>query len=76
MTALAHPTVSLRHRLLAAGIEILPAQVVQPGRVMWCRGRKTIGFCNLADLKGFVRFPSDADTACLSPIDYERISGE
>lgn len=37
-SALARPKISLRIRLAAANIEIMPAMVVQDGRVM-CAGR-------------------------------------
>lgn len=70
MTALARPQVSLRHRLLAAGVELLPSQVVQPGRVMWWRGRKSLGFSDLAD--AWKAIPPGADAAWLAREDYER----
>lgn len=77
MTAIAARTpVSLRHRLAAAGIEITQAQVVQSGRVMWCHGRRVISYGDLANLASLSVYPRGADTACLSPQDYARISGE
>lgn len=73
-SALARPKVSLRIRLAAANIEIMPAMVVQDGRVMWCHGRRVICFGDLANLATLAVYPRGADTACLSPSDYERIS--
>jgi hypothetical protein len=71
--AMSKPHVSLRHRLTAAGIEILPAKTVPDGRIMWCGGRKVIEYGDLERLKGNSLFPRDADTVCLSPADFAEV---
>lgn len=72
MTAI-RPAVSLRHRLGAAGIEIVPAMTVVPGRAMWCRGRKVLAFVDVDKITA--PFPNDADTLCVASVDYERLVG-
>lgn len=74
MIALTRPAVSLRWRLIDAGIEILPSQVVPTGKLMWWRGRKSMGVGDLEALKRDPRFPSGADTVCLSPTDYRELT--
>lgn len=76
MTTLTRPPVSFRHRLKAAGIEIKSTQTVPSGRIMWCSGRKVLRFGNLDELSILTRYPSDANTVCLSPADYAGIGGE
>lgn len=46
------------------------SQVVQPGKVMWCRGRKVLGYGKVEDLSRVTLIPSKADTVCLSAVDY------
>jgi hypothetical protein len=67
VTALRRPTVSLRHRLAAAGVTVRTYQTVQPGKIMWWRGRKRIAITNAADFK---RPPQGANEAWLSRADY------
>lgn len=46
------------------------SDIVQLGRVMWCQGRKVLGFGKVEELSRVTLIPPGADTACLAPSDY------
>jgi hypothetical protein len=45
------------------------------GRVMFCQGRKILGFGEVSKLADFLYIPKNADTLCLSPADFEDVRG-
>lgn len=57
-----------RYRLRAMTLEI--SGVVPDGKVMWCRGRKVLGYGAVGELNKPHRIPDSADTACFSAKDY------
>jgi hypothetical protein len=61
-------TVTDRYRLR----ELNPqsSAIVPAGRVMCCRGRKILGYRDLAQV---ATLPRDTDTVCLSPADYRAV---
>ncbi len=61
-------TVTDRYRLKELAWE--QSQVVPPGKVMWCRGRRVLGYCKLADLPRVSLIPPGATAACLSGTDF------
>jgi len=70
MTAPAVKKLSVTDRYKLKELDWQQSQVVQPGRVMWCRGRKVLGYSDVKDLHRVMLIPSKADTACLSRADY------
>jgi hypothetical protein len=52
-----------------------PSQVPAPGRVMFCRGRKVLGYGDVSKLADFFYVPKDADTLCLSAADFVDVKG-
>lgn len=56
------------YRLTALRLE--RSQVVPAGRVIWCRGRKLLGYGQLSNLSVI---PKEADTVCLSSADYDAV---
>jgi hypothetical protein len=73
MTALTRTPVSLRHRLTASGVTVRTYQTVQPGKIIWWRGRKRVAITNTVD---FTRPPQGANEAWVSPADYDALQGE
>ena len=49
------------------------AGTVTPGRVMFCRGRKIIGYGDVGRLGEFTYVPKGTDTICLSAADYSDV---
>lgn len=43
------PDLSVTDRCMLKALTLEQAQAVQPGRVMWCRGRKILGYGNVED---------------------------
>jgi hypothetical protein len=51
------------------------SQVPGPGRVMFCRGRKILGYGEVSKLGDFLYIPKNADALSLSPADFEDVRG-
>lgn len=49
------------------------SMVPQPGRVMFCRGRKIIGYGDVGKLGDRGTIPDQADTICISAADFEDV---
>ncbi len=62
-----------RYRLKELTLE--RSQAVTPGRVMWCQGRKVMGYGDVADLANVLKIPKGANTVCVSAADFEDIKG-
>lgn len=56
----------LRFRELA----LLQVGTVPAGRVMWCHGRKVLGYADVAKLGNIFAIPKGADTLCVSASDF------
>jgi hypothetical protein len=61
-------TVTQRERLKMLTLE--ERQVVTPGRVMLCKGRRIVGYCNLDELANTKTIEAKANVICLSPADF------
>lgn len=44
--------------------------VPEPGRVLFCRGRRILGYGDVSKLGDFLYIPKYADTVCVSAADY------
>ncbi|HEX4114156.1 MAG TPA: hypothetical protein VH020_16605 [Stellaceae bacterium] len=49
------------------------SQAVTPGRVMLCKGRKIVGYCDVADLAHGSAIAARCNTVCLSASDYDDV---
>jgi hypothetical protein len=49
------------------------SQVLEAGRLMFCRGRSIIGYGHVGRLANFNYIPKNADTICLSPADFDDV---
>lgn len=65
--------ISVTDRYRLRELNPLPTLVVPAGRVMCCRGRKVLGYCDIDKLAGIRR---DTDTVCLAPTDYATVMGD
>lgn len=64
-------SVTARHRLKDLTIE--RSQAVPPGRVMLCKGRKVVGYCDVGELVHTTLIAAKANTICLSAADYDDV---
>jgi hypothetical protein len=64
-------TITQRHRLKDLKWE--ESMAVPPGRVMLCKGRRVVGYCNVADLGNSLSIAERANTVCLSPADAKDV---
>jgi hypothetical protein len=64
-------SVTQRYRLRDLIFE--KSAAVTPGRVMLCKGRKIVGFCNVADLANASAIAGRCNTLCLSVADYDDV---
>jgi hypothetical protein len=61
-------TLTQRERFKLLAFE--ESQTVTPGRVMLCKGRRIVGYCNIDDLANTRTIEAKATTVCLSPADF------
>jgi hypothetical protein len=54
-------------------LELQRTGTVTPGRVMFCRGRKVLGYADVATLGNVFFIPKSADTLCVSLEDADEI---
>lgn len=54
-------------------LKLEQSNVPAPGRLMFCQGRKILGYGEVSKLGDFRYIPSRADTLCLSAADFEDI---
>jgi len=64
-------TVTQRDRLRDLKWE--KSQAVIAGRVMLCRGRHIVGYCNVDELANTKTIAAKADTVALSAADYDDV---
>jgi len=76
VTALARPSVALRHRLEGVNIKLRSMQTVRPGKIMFWGGGRFLACTELNKAREFYRFPDGADQAWLWPADYEAVREE
>lgn len=48
---------------------------VTPGRVMFCRNRRILGYGDVGQLHRVMLFPKGTNTICLSAEDFEDVKG-
>jgi hypothetical protein len=51
-------------------LELQATGTVPAGRVMWCRGRKVLGYADVAGLGNIFEIPRGCNTMCVSPADH------
>jgi hypothetical protein len=49
------------------------SQVPQPGRLMFCRGRRVLQYGDVSKLADYRYIPPGADILCLSAADYDDV---
>jgi hypothetical protein len=54
-------------------LELQRTGTVTPGRVMFCRGRKILGYADVAALGNIFEIPKGADTLCVSLEDADDV---
>lgn len=54
-------------------LKLEASMVPQPGRVMFCRGRKIIGYGDVGKLGDRGVIPDQADTVCISTADFDDV---
>lgn len=65
--------ISVTDRYRIKELALQSAGAVTPGRVMWCRDRKVLGYGDVADLANVFKIPKGANTLCVSSADYPDI---
>lgn len=68
-------TLSVTDRHILKGMTLEKSMAVQAGRLMWCHGRKILGYGNVLDLPRVMLIPKGTDTVCLSAADYDDVKG-
>lgn len=66
-------TLSVTDRQRWKGLELQRTGTVTPGRVMFCRGRKIMGYADVATLGDIFQIPKGADILCVSLEDADDI---
>jgi len=66
-------TLSVTDRYRLKDLDWQESQIVQAGKVMFCRGRQVLGYAKVADLGRVSALPTGADTACVSAADYDDV---
>ena len=64
-------SVTDRYRLKELALQ--STATVTPGRVMFCRDRKVLGYADVAELANVFKIPKGANTLCVSTADYPDI---
>jgi hypothetical protein len=62
--------ISVTDRYILKELALQSAGAVTPGRVMWCRDRKVLGYGDVKDLGNVFKIPKGANTLCVSSADY------
>jgi hypothetical protein len=71
MTSL--PVISVTDRYRLKELDLSLSATVPAGRVMFCRGRKVLGYGDVAEIANVLKIPRGADTICLAETDYHRV---
>jgi hypothetical protein len=66
-------TISVTDRYTLKELALQSAGAVTPGRVMWCRDRKVLGYGDVNDLANVFKIPKGANVLCVSMADYPDI---
>jgi len=66
-------TLSITDRQRWRELELQRTGTVTPGRVMFCRGRKVLGYADVATLGNVFAIPKGADILCVSLEDADDI---
>lgn len=67
------PALSVTDRYRLKELTLQESAVLPAGKVMWCQGRKILGYGSIDNLARVSAIPSRADTACISAADFRRI---
>lgn len=62
--------ISVTDRTRLKELILQPTGTVPAGRVMWCRGRKVLGYAGVDDLANVFAIPKGTDTICVSQADF------
>lgn len=54
-------------------LKLAQSEVPGPGRLMFCRGRKILGYGDVSKLGDYRYIPDRADAVCLSAADYSDV---
>jgi hypothetical protein len=60
-------------RTVFRALELQQTGTVPAGRVMFCRGRKVLGYADVARLGNIFEIPKGADTICVSAADLQDV---
>ncbi len=63
-------TLGVTDRYRLKELTLQQAGTVPAGRVMWCRGRKVLGYNDVSQLGNIFAIPKGADTICVSAADF------
>lgn len=67
--------ISVTDRYRLKELILQQAGTVTPGRVMFCRDRKVLGYADVNDLANVFKIPKGANTVCVSVADFEDVKG-
>ena len=68
--------ISATHRsMLKDNFKIERSQTVTPGRLMWCQGRRILGYGNIDDLTNVFGIPRGTNTITIAAADYDDVKG-
>jgi hypothetical protein len=66
-------TLSVTDRYRLKELMLEHSAAVTPGRLLWCRGRKVLGYSNVDDLSNVFLIPKGANTIVLSFADFDDV---
>lgn len=67
------PRLSNTDRWRFKDMKLEASQVLLPGKVMYCRGRKILGYDTIDKLGNVFAIPRDTDTLSVSKDDYPQV---
>ena len=66
-------TLSVTNRYRLKDLDWQESEIVPPGKVMFCKGRKVMGYAKVQELGRFSAIPTGADVACVAAADFEDV---
>lgn len=66
-------TLTVTQRYLLKDLQWEKSQAVTPGRVMLCKGRRVVGYCDVAELGHAKMIAERCNTVCLSVADFDEV---